>query len=205
MKHALSILLFAAAGQAQPPPTHVAFDPDAVHEIRLRFSQPDWWEQLTKNYQENEDDVPYLEASFSWGDYRFDKVGARFKGQSSYQGATTRKKPFRIKLNEFVKGQKIGGMASFNLSNGWNDPSFVREKVYYELAAAAGLQSPRANYAALYINDTYWGLYFLGEVVNGDFLENHFGADKNGNLYKGDMGSKRSRTRATPPPPTRGV
>jgi hypothetical protein len=32
----------------------------------------------------------------------------------------------------------------------------------------------RANFAALYINDEYRGLYILGEIVNGDFLKNHF-------------------------------
>ena len=84
-----------------------------------------------------------------------------------------------------MKGQKIDGMASFGLSNAWNDPSFVREKPYYEMAATAGLPSPRSNFAALYINDEYWGLYVLGEIVNGDFLKSHFAKnDDGGNLYK---------------------
>src|SRR4051812_21917617 len=124
MRLLLTVAL-ATAAFAQTPPPHPAFEHDAVHEIRLRFAQSDFWEQLTANYSGTEADNPYLAASTDWGDNRFDSVGVRFKGNSSYTGATTKKKPFRIKLNAFDKGQKIGGMASFNLSNAWNDPSFV--------------------------------------------------------------------------------
>jgi spore coat protein CotH len=167
------------------PPASAVFDNDTVHEIRLTFKQADWYEQLTTIYDANPDDTPYIEGSIVWGPYQFDSIGVRFKGNSSYRGATTRKKPFRIKLNEFVKGQKIEKMASFGLSNGWSDPSFVREKAYYEVAAQAGLPAARSSFAALYVNDEYMGLYILGEIVNGDFLDNHFDKeDRDGNLYK---------------------
>ncbi|HTP34372.1 MAG TPA: CotH kinase family protein [Candidatus Acidoferrales bacterium] len=167
------------------PPTSAVFDKDTVHEIRLTFKQTDWYEQLPDNYAKYPDDTPYTEASIEWGQYKFDSIGVRFKGNSSYYGSTTKKKPFRIKLNEFTKGQKIDGMSSFGLSNAWNDPSFVREKPYYEMAAGAGLAACRSNFAALYVNGEYWGLYILGEIVNGDFLKNHFAKnDDTGNLYK---------------------
>jgi uncharacterized protein (TIGR03437 family) len=183
-----SLLVFvcAAALHAQvAPPASAVFDNAAVHEIRLTFKQADWYEQLTADYAAARDNTPYREASIVWGQYKFDVIGVRFKGNSSYNGASTKKKPFRLKLNEFVKGQKIEGMASFGLSNGWNDPSFVRENAYYEMATKIGLPTPRSNFAALYVNDEYWGLYILGEIVNGDFLDHHFAkADQDGNLYK---------------------
>ena len=100
---------------------------------------------MTANYSSTKNEVPYIEASSQWGDNKFDVAGVRFKGNSSYIGANTRKKPFHIKLNEFVKGQKIEGIASFSLGKTWNDPSFVREKACCEVAAAAGLKAPRSN------------------------------------------------------------
>lgn len=161
-----------------------------MHEIRLTFKQPDYWDRLTKNYLGTEVQAEYLEASLTWGQYKFDSVGVRFKGNSSYSGARTMKKPFRIKLNEFVKGQKIEGIGAFNLDNGLNDPSLVRESLYFEMATALGLKAPRTNYAALYVNNEYIGLYFLGEVINSDFLKNYFGKDEDtGNLYKGNIGA----------------
>jgi len=174
---------------AQTVPPSSVFDTDAVHEIRLTFFQSDWWQQLVSNHDKNPDDVPYMSAAMVWGDTTFASIGVRLKGNSSYSGATTNKKPFHLKLNSFVKGQKIGGVASFSLSNAWNDPSFVREKPYYEMAAASGLRTPRSNFAALYVNDQYWGLYVMTEVVNGDFLTSRFGKnDDTGNLYKGELG-----------------
>jgi len=189
MKIFALLLASIACLSAQAPPPHPAWSGDKVHEIRLRFTQADYWEQLTANYLGTEEQAIYLEGSLEWGQYKFDSVGVRFKGNSSYRGAQTRKKPFRIKLNEFVKGQKIEGIGAFNLSNGWNDPSLVREPPYYELAASLGLKAPRTNYAALYINDQYWGLYVLGEVINSDFLKNNFGkGEDTGNLYKANIG-----------------
>lgn len=183
-------LITAGLAFGQLPAANSVLDQDAVHEIRLTFAQADWWEQLTANYRDNQDDIPYIPVSLAWGEHAFEQIGVRFKGNSSYNGANTPKKPFRIKLNEFVKGQKLDGTASFSLSNAWGDPSFVREKAYYEMAAAAGLKAPRSNFAALYINGTYWGLYVLTEVVNSDFLKNHFGkGDDGGNLYKGNIGA----------------
>lgn len=61
----------------------------------------------------------------------------------------------------------------------------MREKLYFDLAAKLGLRAPRSNFANLYINGKYWGLYGLGEVINGDFVESRYEkADQTGNLYK---------------------
>ena len=190
MKLPVIFLVAASALFAQTPPPHPAWSGDKVHEIRIRFAQPDYWAQLAKNYLGTEQQAIYLEGSLEWGPYKFASVGVRYKGNSSYSGARTLKKPFRIKLNEFVKGQKVEGIGAFNLSNGLNDPSLVREPLYYEMATALGLKAPRTNYAALYVNDEYIGLYILGEVVNSDFLKNYFGSKEDtGNLYKGNIGA----------------
>jgi len=182
---ALLFLSVAAFALAQPP-EHPAFSGDQVHEIYLQFAQPDWWQQLINNRQQDGHDVPYTEGSLRWGDYAVSSVGVRLKTSS----ADTDKRPFEIKLNAFTPGQKLGGMASFALKNFENDSTFVREKAYFELAAAAGLNAPRSNFAALHINGKYWGLYGLTEVVDGAFLENHFGVGNHtGDLYEAKPGA----------------
>src|SRR5262245_44540954 len=137
-------LLAAGLAVAQVPAPHPAFDKDAVHEIRITFPDPDWYQTLTDNYDGVRAENPYFPASLEWAEYKFETIGVRFKGNSSYSAANTKKKPFRLKLNEFVKGQKIEGLGSFSLSNAWNDPSFVREKIYYEMAASLGIKAPRS-------------------------------------------------------------
>lgn len=184
---ALGVLVPNSAMGALVPPAHPLFEGDAVHEIHLTFSQPDWWNQLVDNF-EGLDDPLYLEAEFDWsaGGVHFDSIGVRFKGNSSYQAYPGVKKSFKLDIDEYVEGQEIFGLDKLNLNNCFMDPSFVREPACYELCQAVGLPTVRTNYAALYINGTYWGLYVLVEQFDQEFIESRFGAQEEGNLWKGE-------------------
>jgi hypothetical protein len=179
------LLSFCGLAAAQSAPPHPWFDSDQVHTIRLQFGGADWYDELRRNF-EGKADPDYAEVNVTVNDVPFDRAGIRFKGNSSYNSYPGRKKSFKIKLNKYVKGQKYEGLETFNLNNAFKDPSFVREKAYYELAAAMGLAAPRVSYAAVYINDVYWGLYFLTEQVDKTLLQGRFGENEDGNLFKGD-------------------
>jgi len=185
MLRLLALLTFCGVASAQSAPPHPLFDTDAVHTVRLRFSAEDWYQQLRTNF-EGKDDPDYMEVDVTVDDLPFARAGIRFKGNSSYNSYPGRKKSFKIKLNKYVKGQKYEGLETFNLNNAFKDPSFVREKIYYELAASMGIAAPRVSYAAVYINDAYWGLYFLTEQVDKTLLQGRFGENEDGNLFKGD-------------------
>lgn len=178
----------APAIAALKPAAHPLFDGDSVHEIQLTFDQPDYWTQLTDNF-ENYDDPPYIEATFDWGATHM-IIGVRFKGNSSYWGYYGDKKSFKLDIDEFVPGQEIDGLDKLNLNNCYLDPSFVREKTTYELCDYLGMATCRTNYAALYINGTYWGLYLIVEQQDQEFIESRWGAGEDGNLWKcGDDGT----------------
>ena len=181
---ALGVLVPIGAWGALVPPAHPLFEGDAVHEIHLTFSQPDWWDQLVENF-EGQEDPSYLEAAFDWEDVHLDTIGVRFKGSSSYTYPGV-KKSFKLDIDVFVPGQEVYGLDKLNLNNCFLDPSFVRERSCYELCQAAGLPTERTNYAELYINGTYWGLYLLVEQFDQEFIESRFGAEEEGNLWKGD-------------------
>ncbi len=182
----LFVLALATGGLATlRPPAHPLFDSDTVHVIHLSFDQPDWWEQLTDNYESYED-PPYLAATFAWESSVLDSIGVRFKGNSSYSAEMGLKKSFKLDLNEFISGQELFGMDKLNLNNCFLDPSYVREKCAYEIAGTMGVPTMRTNYAALYINDEYWGLYLLVEQYDQEFIESRFGSGEEGNLWKGE-------------------
>ena len=170
---------------ALSPAPHPLFESDTVHEVRLTFEQSDWWSQLVSNYQSSEDDPPYLEASCELGPYSLASIGVRFKGNSSYTYPGD-KKSFKLDINEFVSGQEVDGLDKLNLNNCFLDPSMVREKAVYELCESMGMAAGRTNYAAVYINDEYWGLYLLVEQQDQEFLESRFGSGEDGNLWKGE-------------------
>ena len=164
------------------PSEHELFQENQVQEIRIYFEQEDYWKILEDNF-ENE---TYLEASFEWKSYNFESVGVRFKGGSSYEINQSMKKSFKIDFDIFTEDQNISGLHKINLNCNFDDPSFVREASAYEIAFSAGIPCPRTTFAALYINDTYWGLYTLVEQFDRYFIEERFGLSENGNLWKGD-------------------
>ncbi|MBU1706676.1 CotH kinase family protein, partial [bacterium] len=181
----LCAILPSLAMAALTTPTHPLFDGDAVHEIHLTFHQTSWYDSLVSNFEGLEEPL-YLAAEFEWETIHFDSIGVRFKGNSSYYSYPSDKKSFKLDINAFVDGQEIYGLDKLNLNNGFLDPSFVREKCCYELCKAAGLPTERTNFAALYINEIYWGLYTIVEQYDQEFIESRFGNSEEGNLWKGD-------------------
>lgn len=184
MRFALTFLIAitSSAFSELMPQDHPLFDTESVHEIRLYFQQDDFWQIMEDNYQSE----AYLEGEFQWEGYHLYDVGVRFKGNSSYMFNPTMKKSFKIDFNVFVEDQELLGIAKLNLNCNYDDPSFVREAAAYELCSETGLPCPRTSFAALYINDVYWGLYTVVEQFDGTFIEERFGESEDGNLWKGD-------------------
>src|SRR5690349_4404401 len=97
-----ALLLSSLTVVGQIPNVYPLFDQDAVHEIKLTFPNEDWYDVLVANYDGVRAENPYFTASLEWGPYKFDSIGVRFKGNSTYtSSASTKKRPFRLKLNEF--------------------------------------------------------------------------------------------------------
>ncbi len=152
----------------------------AVVKMELFFEQPDFW-QLLANYK---DEKIYIPADLVVnGEKQLESVGVRYKGNSSYFAAD-KKKPFKISTDEFIDGQDLWGYDTFNLNNAFMDPTFVREKICYDIFRHY-MPASHCGFVELYINGDYWGVYNSVEEVNKDFLDEWFSSD-GGNLYKGD-------------------
>ena len=165
---------------AQEDSSNVIFDDSKVHEYTLTFYDTDYATKLEANYF---NDAGYLPAKFSDGTITLDSVGVRYKGNSSYNAASSSpKKPLKIKFNEFISGQKYYGIKVLNFSNGYGDPTFLREKIAYDISSKY-IPSPRSSFAAITIGSDYIGLYTQIEQVNEQFL-NRVYQDKTLNLYK---------------------
>ena len=166
------------------------FNDTIVHTIDINFSQGNYWTLLSDN--KSNDDAngtsSYIPATLSIDGQQLDSVGIQFKGNSSYYNYPTNKKPFTLSFNEYISGQKYNGLKNINLNNLYQDPSFMREKLFLDFCQEKDINAPRANYAKLYINGTYWGLYLMVERINKVFLKDRFD-DNDGNLFKGDKGS----------------
>ena len=164
------------------------FDTSFVHEIRITFENPNFWQVLTENYENSlvndiPTNVPYLAGTISFDGNILDSVGIRQKGFSSHFASNPLKKSIKLDLNEFISGQTYDGMKKLNLNNGVGDPAMQRDLLGYGMMREAGIRAPRTAHARVFINDTYWGLYLLLEQVDKTFVDNNF-ASGDGDLYK---------------------
>lgn len=107
-------------------------------------------------------------------------IGFRLRGNTSLSSA---KKSFKVSFNTYVTGRKYEGIEKLNLLGMHNDPTMVREKLYFDTYNAMGLPVRRSNFVRVYINDDYYGLYTNMEQIDEIFVKTRFG-DNSGNLYK---------------------
>ena len=165
----------------------VIYDDSQILEFYITFEDDEWYDMLYGNYllgSEDENDWIYSQATFTFNGVDYDSVGVRFKGYKS-MGYPTQKKPFKIKFDAFVEDQEFYSLDKLNLNNNYCDPSFLREKLVYDVMNEY-IPSSRANFAKVYVNGIYWGLYTNVEQVNMKFVDRHYGGGEDGNLFKGD-------------------
>lgn len=163
---------------------------ETTHTIYINFAQPNYWSLLQANKAADDanNTNTYIPAQIIVDGQTLESVGIQFKGNSSYYNYPGNKKPFTLAFDEYVSGQNLDDLKSLNLNNCYQDPTFMREKMFLDFANAKGLNAPRANYAKLYINNQYWRLYLMCERIKKKFLTGRFG-NFNGNLFKGDNGT----------------
>jgi hypothetical protein len=145
------------------------YDDATVQQLELFFSQSDWDYQL--------DTAKAGQGGFIFADsvringITFDSVGVKYKGNSSYD-ATFVKNPFHIELNS-VFDQYYQGYSTIKLSNGYGDPSLVREVTAFQLLNNY-MDAPKCNFAKLYVNNVFIGVYSNTESIDKTFCATHF-------------------------------
>ncbi len=171
----------AGAGLGQADEADVFFDDTFVHEVRITFTDGNWYSTLYASHANDPED-PYFPAAVECDGVAFDQVGVRFKGNSSFSIPGV-KKSFKIDFNEYDDDTTFVGLKKLNLNNGFKDPTMMRAKVFLDFASAF-VPAVRAVHTRLYVNGTYWGLYTAVEQVDKTFAESRFGDDEDGNLFK---------------------
>jgi spore coat protein CotH len=113
--------------------------------------------------------IPYYKGIYQSVDMKIDgnlvsQVGLTTKGQKSYAAAQYDKRPFKIKTDKYIPGQKYNGIKRFNLHNNTYDNSVIREKLTCDAALQLGIPAPKVAFAEVYINGNYWGVYTIVEA-----------------------------------------
>jgi hypothetical protein len=143
----------------------------SIKEIKLSFPRSDWNKFLDSAKQNHSE--ARMKGTLQFEGQKFEQVGVRYKGNSSYFGSVKKgivKLPLNIKL---AKGQKINNKyETLKLSNVNRDASFIREALSYEIVRSY-MPAPQCNFAKVYVNDKYLGLYNNVEAIDEEFIDNY--------------------------------
>jgi spore coat protein H len=175
-------LMLPATGVAQTADD--LFNPDIVHRLDLLVNSRDW-EKLKVDFQLND----YYPADIRWNGLTVQNVGIRSRGLGSRSGV---KPALRVDMNRYTTGQQFLGLKSFLLDNLVQDPTGIKELVAMRVYQRMGLPAPREAHVALYINNTYAGVYGIIESIDKDFLARVFGerqpgdTENDGHLFEYD-------------------
>lgn len=129
----------------------------------------------------------YVPASFQWRDVSVEKVAVRFKGNSSSQPNQGHKRSFLVKFNEYDDESRFFGLRRVSFDNGVQFGSLFSEPIITDILRSEGIKTHRCNYAKVYLNEKYQGVYVNVERIDESFIENHL-PDANGALFKVDEG-----------------
>ena len=162
------------------------FGQGEVIDIQITMTDEDWTDICENPVAEE-----YHPATITVNGVTLEDVGFRTKGFSSLStvaNSDSDRYGFKVKTNEYVKGQTLCGLDKFVLNGSFADASYMREYLTYLASDALGLMTPHVAYANLYINGEHHGFYLLIEAYDEGFVE-RYTDDPEAVLYKAESES----------------
>ena len=158
------------------------YDSQAVQTIHLEI-RPEDLQRLNQALPQR----ITVRGAFRWEGRTFEPVGIRYKGNSSSNPEAGHKRSLLVSFAEFVSGQRFLGLRHVALDNGIQFGSLFSEPLITEALRASGVKAARCNYARVYLNGAFAGVYVNVERIDRSFLARNFGNDQ-GILFKVDEG-----------------
>jgi hypothetical protein len=149
--------------------TEGLFDPALLRTFNLTFTQANWATLLTSARTTGGNVLSSLTLD---NGAALTGVGARYKGNSSFDMGGT-KKSVNLTLNYTNDATELMGYETINLNNAAGDESIMREPVFFTVMARY-TPCPKAALAQLYINGQNWGVYSLAQNGDGDLVKDWF-------------------------------
>ena len=169
MKLLVSALLLVMCGEILNAQPTAFYEPATIQTIEIFFAQTNWDAILDQQAQSTEDYT--IADSVRINGITFQQAGVKYKGNSSYN-ANNAKNPLHIELDHIID-QHYQHYTDIKLSNGFSDPSYIREALSYDILKNY-MDCPLSNFAHVYINGSHIGLYGNDESINKHFLGNHY-------------------------------
>jgi len=172
----------ATQGYAKDQVYNEYFLNEDLQEVRISI------DENNLNYLlQNAKEAPYVMAdSVAIGDTTIQYPGLKTKGDytllySYDHNAGSDRFSFTVNFGKYIKKADYGAKQNFygcekiSFNNLYFDNSMLKEYISYKLFDEMGLPVPQYGLAKLYINDKYYGVYFMVEALEETIMEQHFG------------------------------
>jgi len=92
----------------------------------------------------------------------------------------------KLGFNIKIKKGNLLGVKQLRLRTEIADPTFMREKLLYDISTLIDLPSLSLNYVRLYFNDRFMGFYAMRDAIKSSYIESKYNEKKTTHLYECD-------------------
>lgn len=148
------------------------YDPATLRTIALSFADADWERQLAL-FANTDVWVP---ATVTLDGHTYAGVGVRYValpvGETRDPGY---KRTLVLRFDFMDPQQRVAGQREMRLLDVFDDPTFVRTSLAFDVARTNALPAPRSNFVTVAINGENWGVYANVQPFDENFLRESFG------------------------------
>ena len=160
------------------------FDGGRVHTIDIKIED---WGEFVEDARAEE----YVACTVEIDGEEFYNVGLRAKGNNSLRLTEEyglSRYSLKLEFDQFLDGGNYYGLDKFSLDASFQDNSYLKTYMVYDMMAFMGVPTPLCSYAWVTVNGEDWGLFLAVEEPEESFARRNFGNDY-GELYKPDYRS----------------
>ncbi len=171
-------------GEAEDGKYNKYFLKDAIQEVRIDIDENNF------NYlvQNAVDENYVMTNSVTIGDTTLGYAGIKCKGAYTLQHAYddnpgSDRFSFTVNFGKYIKKAEYGetqnfyGVSKISFNNFFFDLSMLKEYTAWTILSEMGLPCPQFGLAKLYVNDQYYGVYFMIEAFDESILEQFYDTD----------------------------
>ena len=160
------------------------FDSSRVHAIDIQIED---WGAFIENAEREE----YVACTVEIDGEEFHNIGLRAKGNNSLRLTEEyglSRYSLKLEFDQFLDGGNYYGLDKFSLDASFQDNSYLKTYMVYDMMAFMGVPAPLCSYVWVTVNGEAWGLFLAVEEPEESFARRNFG-NNYGKLYKPDYRS----------------
>ena len=155
-----------------------------VHRIDIQMEE---WNKFLETAPEEK----YWPVTLIIDGERFEQAGLRAKGNNSknlVEKYGSERYSLKVEMDHYIEGRTYYGLDKFSLDAAFQDNSYLKNYMVYDMMDFIGVPAPLCSYCAVTVNGQAWGLFLAVEEPEEAFAKRNFGM-RFGQLYKPDYRS----------------